>query len=119
MLRIMIVDDEELSIKRLSRILRESGKVGECRSFLVPGEAYEYAKSHPIDIAFLDISMPEISGMKFSGLLQELDKAMDIVFVTGYDTYAAEAFERSALDYLLKPVTAERVLKVLQKSELG
>ncbi|MGP0586029.1 response regulator [Paenibacillus timonensis] len=118
MLRVMIVDDEELSIKRLSRILTESLSVGECHTFLVPSEAYEYAKRHPIDIAFLDISMPETSGMNFSGLLKDLDEEIDIVFVTGHDSYAVEAFERSALDYLLKPVMAERVAMTLEKARM-
>ncbi|MGG6313194.1 response regulator [Paenibacillus macerans] len=116
MLRAMIVDDEELSIKRLTRILSDSGDVDIRQTFLDPDVAYDYAKSHPVDIAFLDISMPEINGMKLSGLLQELDESMDIVFVTGYDTYAVEAFDRNALDYLLKPVTSERVSRTLGKA---
>ncbi|MCM3702123.1 response regulator [Paenibacillus macerans] len=115
MLRTMIVDDEELSLKRLSRILAESGRVESCRTFQNPYEAYEYVKSHPIDVAFLDISMPEIDGMKLSSRLQELDEAIYIVFVTGYDSYAVQAFELSALDYLLKPVTVQRVAKTLDK----
>lgn len=116
MLQAMIVDDEELSLKRLMRILTESGKIASCRSFLNPSEAYDYAKSNHVDIAFLDISMPEICGMQLSSLLQELDEAIHIVFVTGYDEYAVQAFELSALDYLLKPVTAERVSKTLAKA---
>ncbi len=60
----IIVDDEELSVKRLTRILRENGKIATCRAFLNPHEAYEYSRANAVDIAFLDISMPEIDGMK-------------------------------------------------------
>ncbi|MEK5165609.1 BTAD domain-containing putative transcriptional regulator [Paenibacillus sp. FSL R5-0527] len=116
MMRAIIVDDEELSVKRLTRILRESGKIATCRAFLNPHEAYEYSRANAVDIAFLDISMPEIDGMKLSVLLQELDEEILLVFVTGYDSYAVQAFEVNALDYLLKPVTAQRVAKALNKA---
>lgn len=117
MLRAMIVDDEELSVQRLSRLLSESGKVSECHTFLTPMDAYEFARtnSRSIDIAFLDISMPDMDGMELSGLLQDLDGTIEIVFVTSYDEYAVRAFELSALDYLLKPATAERLGKTLDK----
>ncbi|CAG7645012.1 Protein-glutamate methylesterase/protein-glutamine glutaminase [Paenibacillus solanacearum] len=115
MLRAIIVDDEELSVKRLKRLLSESKDIETCHTFMNPLEAYEYAKSSPVDVAFLDISMPELDGMALSGLLLDLDNAMDIVFVTGHDEYALQAFDASALDYLLKPVTAERLDKTLAK----
>lgn len=115
MLRAIIVDDEELSVKRLGNLLSESGEIGDCPAFLDPWEAYEFVKANPIDVAFLDISMPEIDGLKFSGLLHDLDDSISIVFVTGHDEYAVQAFDRSALDYLLKPVTAERLSKTLDR----
>ncbi|TNJ64014.1 response regulator [Paenibacillus hemerocallicola] len=113
MLRAIIVDDEELSVKRLKSLLSESGEIGACPAFLDPWEAYEFVKANPIDVAFLDISMPEINGMELSGLLQALDDSIHIVFVTGHDEYAVQAFDKSALDYLLKPVTAERLSNTL------
>lgn len=115
MLRVIIVDDEGLSLKRLSRILSASGEVEVCATFQNPLEAYEYARDNPIDIAFLDISMPEVSGMMLSRQLHELYEAMDVVFVTGYEEYALQAFDISATDYLLKPVSAERVGQTLNK----
>lgn len=115
MLSVIIVDDEKLAIKRLKRILLDSGAIGECSVFSNPREAYEFAKEQRIDVAFLDISMPEINGMRLSQLLAELDDSIDIVFVTGYDNYAVQAFDMSALDYILKPITAERVAKTLHK----
>ncbi|WP_339312754.1 response regulator [Paenibacillus sp. FSL M7-0896] len=115
MLRVIIVDDEQPSLKRLSRILSESGEVVVCQTFQNPLMAYEYARENPVDIAFLDISMPEVNGMKLSRQLHELYRAMDIVFVTGYEEYALQAFDINATDYLLKPVSAERVRQALDK----
>jgi len=109
----MIVDDEELSVKRLKRLLLESGEFGVCHAFLNPSEAYEFATTNRIDIAFLDISMPTIDGMTLSGKLRELDDSIQLVFATGYGDYAVQAFDISALDYLLKPVTAERLSRTL------
>ncbi|USB33394.1 BTAD domain-containing putative transcriptional regulator [Paenibacillus sp. YPG26] len=114
-MRAMIVDDEALAGRRLCRILQESGEIEGCHTFLNPYEAYEYAHNNKVDIAFLDITMPEISGMELSELLQRLDEDLEVVFVTEYDHYAVQAFERGALDYLLKPVTSERVAKTLDK----
>ncbi|QNK57457.1 response regulator transcription factor [Paenibacillus sp. PAMC21692] len=111
----IIVDDEELAIQRLSMLLAETGEIDVCRTFLNPAEAYEYVVSHPVDIVFLDIYMPEISGMNFCSLLLELHPHIGVVFVTGYNDYAVEAFELSALDYLKKPVTEQRLAKTLDK----
>ncbi|RJX38003.1 response regulator [Paenibacillus pinisoli] len=115
MLRAIIVDDEPLSVKRLNRILSESGTVEVCGAFLSPLEACQYAEENPFDVAFLDISMPEIDGMSLSERLTELHPSIHIVFVTGYDEYAVQAFEMNALDYLMKPVTAERVARTLDR----
>jgi two-component system LytT family response regulator len=115
MLRAIIVDDEELSVKRLQRILAESDQIEICQTFLNPLEAYKFVQANPIEVAFLDISMPEINGMSLSSLLLAHDAAIDVVFVTGYDNYAVQAFDMSALDYLLKPVTAERLERTLVK----
>ncbi|WP_080834947.1 response regulator [Cohnella massiliensis] len=119
MLTAMIVDDEELSVKRLKRLLHESGEFGACHAFLNPAEAYEFAKTNPIDIAFLDIAMPKLDGMTLSGKLRELDDSIKLVFATGYGDYAVKAFDINALDYLMKPVTAERLDLTLGKIGKG
>ncbi len=115
MLRALIVDDEQLSVNRLKRILSESGEIEVCGTFLDPVEAYEFVKTNPIHVAFLDIDMPEINGMKLSSLFLDLDASIDVVFVTAYDNFAVQAFETSALDYLMKPVTTQRMTKTLDK----
>ncbi|MCZ8516018.1 response regulator [Paenibacillus filicis] len=106
MLRAMIVDDELLSLKRLKKMLAESGEIETCDAFLNPVEAYEFVKANPIHIAFVDIFMPEMNGFQLSSLLHDLDASIS-------DDYAILAFEMSALDYL-KPVTA-KTSKTLDK----
>lgn len=115
MLRAIIVDDEAPSIKRLRSLLAEHSEIEVCETFLNPLEAVEFIKSNPVDVAFLDISMPEIKGIELSGLLHEVDASIDVIFITGHDEYAVQAFDVSALDYLLKPVTSERLAKTLGK----
>ncbi len=115
MLRTILVDDEELSIKRLKKILTECSGIQICNTFSNSLEAYEYIKKNKVDVAFLDISMPDIDGMTFADMLRDTDSNIDVVFITGYDEYAVKAFELNALDYLLKPVTCERLQKTLDK----
>lgn len=116
MLNALIVDDEPLALKRLVTLLSENGVEPECcKCFLNWRNAYDYARNHQVDIAFLDISMPEIDGMKLSELLLSLNESIKVVFVTAHDNYAVQAFEAEAFDYLLKPITSERVAKTLAK----
>lgn len=116
MLSALIVDDEPLALKRLTALLRENGISEECcKCFLKWRDAYDYARSNRVDIAFLDISMPGIDGMKLAEMLRELNESIQVVFVTGYDAYAVQAFEADALDYLLKPFAADRVAKTLAR----
>lgn len=115
MLQVLIVDDEELAVERLERILREIDDTSFITVFLTSNDAYEYAKNHKIDVAFLDISMPYINGMMLSGLLKELYKDIDIVFVTGYDEFAVQAFHINALDYVMKPVKKERLKATVER----
>lgn len=114
-MRTIIVDDEELPMKLLQKALTDSGEIERCQTFTDPLAAYEFVKSNPIHVAFLDIGMPGINGLRLSDLLHELDDTIDVVFVTAYDHYAVQAFDMNVLDYLLKPVTAERMARTLEK----
>lgn len=115
MLTAMIVDDEALSVQRLHRLLAANSEIGTCHAFLNPREAYSFARENRIDVAFLDISMPEVDGMTLSSLLHALDESMHLVFVTGYSEYAVQAFDAHAVDYLLKPVTTARLSRTLDR----
>jgi two-component system, LytTR family, response regulator len=115
MLRAMIVDDEMLSVKRLKKILAESGEFETCHAFLNPVEAYEFVKTNPIHVAFVDLFMPEMNGFRLSSLLHDLDASIEVLLVTANDDDAIQAFEMGAVDYFIKPVTAQRMSKTLDK----
>jgi DNA-binding LytR/AlgR family response regulator len=116
-LRALIADDERLlreQLKvRLTAAWPELEVVGEARDGL---EAVEKADALRPDIVFLDIRMPGLTGIEAAGEIVALPGwAGEIVFVTAYDEYAVAAFERGALDYLLKPVEAERLAQTAQR----
>lgn len=112
MIRAWLVDDEALAIKRLSRMLEETGRVQVLGSSNDPAAAL--ADISGVDVLFLDIEMPGMNGFE---LLANLTPKPLVVFTTAYDQYAVKAFEVNGTDYLLKPVTPEALERALQKLE--
>ena len=110
MIRAYLVDDERLAIQRLSRLLGESGRVSVAGSTTDPEAAVEFLNQSSVDVLFLDIQMPGLSGFE---LLDQIEHPPLVVFTTAYDAYALEAFETAAVDYLLKPVEPERLQRTL------
>ena len=111
----LVIDDERLARKDLITLLGAHDHitvVGEADD--VPSAIKAMQTLNP-DVIFLDIQMPGDSGFE---LLEKMEVAAHIVFVTAYDEYAIRAFEVNALDYLLKPVNPERLAKALEKLEL-
>jgi DNA-binding LytR/AlgR family response regulator len=111
-LKVVVAEDEPFNRKRLSRLLREAGC--EVAAELPDGPAVlEWlAGGGQADALFLDIEMPGASGLDVA---LELPKHLPVVFVTAYAEHAVKAFEAAALDYLLKPATAERLDVSLQR----
>lgn len=111
-MRTLIVDDERLARNELKRLLHaheELKLVGEAAN---AEEARSLIDRHRPELLFLDIHMPGQSGFE---LLQELDNPPLVIFTTAHDDYAIRAFEVNALDYLLKPVEAERLAHAVEK----
>lgn len=113
-MKVLIVDDEKLALSRLKRLLNEQGveDIIECDS---PIKAITEVAKQKIDIAFLDISMPSMSGLELANNLLEIDSSIFIVFQTAYEEYALEAFESGGMDYILKPISSESIKKSLDK----
>lgn len=111
-IRCLIVDDEPLAIEILEEYIKKVSwleLVGTMDSGI---EAIEYLNNNSIDLVFLDIQMPDLSGIQVA----ELTKGKcDIIFTTAYHEYAVEGFELAAKDYLLKPISFERFLKAVQR----
>lgn len=114
-MRVLIVDDEPLARTALSQILRDRFDVEHFDSANDAFEAEELLTSNNYDVMLLDISMPEQSGFDLLDRLQQSDRPLpSVVFVTAYSQHALAAFERHAVDYVLKPFSAERVNQALQ-----
>lgn len=109
MKRAIIVDDEQAAIKKLERMLTEVGGIEICGAFSDPAAVPGFIKDNPVDIAFLDIEMPRLGGIELADRLIDIQSGIHIVFVTAYSEYAVEAFRCHALDYLLKPVSRQRL----------
>ena len=114
MLRAYVVDDERLAVQRLTRLLTDTGRVVVAGSSTDPLDALAALRHADLDVVFLDIHMPELSGLE---LVERLDRHIPVIFTTAYDRYALEAFAVNSIDYLLKPVGAARLAKALDKLE--
>ena len=114
LIRAFVVDDEQLAVQRLTRLLTDTGRVAVSGSATDPHDALEALRSADVDVVFLDIQMPEMTGFD---LIEQLDRNIPVVFTTAYDRYALEAFAVNSIDYLLKPVEAARLEKALDKLE--
>jgi two-component system response regulator AlgR len=119
MIKVFIVDDEEPARERLKELLGDIAAevpttvVGEARNGM---EAIERFPQSGAQVLLLDIQMPGIGGLEVARHLSALEPPPDVVFVTAHDRHAVEAFELNALDYLLKPVRAERLAAALKKA---
>jgi two-component system, LytTR family, response regulator len=114
LIRAFVVDDERLAVQRLTRLLTETGRVVVAGSATDPQEALDALGGMDVDVAFLDIQMPEMTGLE---LVERLNRDIPVIFTTAYDRYALEAFAVNSIDYLLKPVESSRLGKALDKLE--
>ena len=113
MITCIAIDDEPKALEVIERYCQKIGLVSLKAAFREPLKAIEFLNREEVDLIFLDINMPDISGMK---LLQTLSPRPLIIFTTAYSQYAVESYELNALDYLLKPVTFERFLMAVNKA---
>ena len=117
-LKILVVDDEPLARDRLHELLVDisiqfpSTVVGEAGNGVA---ALEFLRDHAVDVVLADIRMPCMDGIELAGHLGAFPAPPAVIFTTAYDNYAVQAFDLNAVDYLLKPVRAQRLLVALQK----
>ncbi len=111
-MRALIIDDERLARKELMTLLEEHPSIEIVGEAANADEAEQLINDLNPDLLFLDIQMPGKTGFQ---LLEELDAVPLVVFTTAYDEFALKAFEVSALDYLLKPIQAERLAETITK----
>ncbi|MDD4239238.1 MAG: response regulator [Desulfotomaculaceae bacterium] len=115
MIKAIIVDDEQPSLDKLEKLLSNSGLAEVVGKFTEPLRALEFLKENRIDAVFLDIEMPDMNGIELATRILDLQGNTGVVFVTAYNQYAVEAFRLNALDYLMKPVSADRLKETLYR----
>ncbi len=114
MLTALVVDDELHARRALEVMLTATGAFRLLPSCATAIEALHAIKAAAPDVVFLDVQMPQVNGFQLLSML-EPETVPDVVFVTAFDEFAVAAFERSAVDYLLKPVEKERLARTVER----
>lgn len=113
MITAIAVDDEIPALKLVETFCNKTDGVELVRSFNLPTEAVKYISKYPVDLLFLDINMPSLTGLEFVKAIQQ--ETM-VIFTTAYSEYAVEGFNLNAIDYLLKPFTLKRFQQAIKKA---
>ena len=113
MINVIIVDDEPLALDILETYIQKMPDLNLVKKCSNAIEANQTLKEHTIDLMFLDIQMPQLSGIDFFRSLVHPPK---VIFTTAYANYAIEGFELDAVDYLLKPISLERFMKAVNRA---
>ena len=114
-MRAILVDDELSALIYLEKLLLKIGCVNIVGKYINPSEAIVKVLHDKPDIVFLDVEMPGISGIEVAEAIQRSLPKICIIFITAFDEYAVRAFELNAVDYVLKPITHDRLKKTLQR----
>lgn len=108
-MRVLLVDDEELQLLRLKDVVTRLLPEAEIVAYANPVLAWEEQKTTPVDIAFLDIQMPVLSGIMLAKKLKSVNPRVNVIFVTAHTQFALEAYRIHASGYITKPVGIEQV----------
>jgi DNA-binding LytR/AlgR family response regulator len=113
MINCIVVDDEPPAIGILETYISKIDYLNLVRSFTDPLQALLYLNTEKVDLAFVDVNMPQLKGVD---LVKNLQKETQVVFTTAYPDYAVEGFALQVLDYLVKPISFERFLQAAQRA---
>lgn len=114
-LRVLVVDDERPALDELSYLLARDDRVGEVLTSDSATEGLRILRESDVDCLFLDIQMPGLSGLELAQVLTRFKTPPPIVFVTAHEEHAVDAFELQAVDYVLKPVRADRLAEAVRR----
>nr|WP_321452873.1 LytTR family DNA-binding domain-containing protein [uncultured Carboxylicivirga sp.] len=114
MIRTIAIDDEPLALQLLTSYIEKTPFLELAGAFDNPIDALEFLKHEDVDLMFIDIQMPDLTGVEFARILEKPPK---LVFTTAYEKYALEGFKLEAIDYLLKPFGYEDFFKAAQKAQ--
>lgn len=115
-LTVLVVDDERPVLDELVFLLGRDERIGEVRAANSGAEAMRHLESNDIDVVFLDVAMPGLTGLDIARILGQFKTPPKVVFVTAHDGHAVDAFELNAVDYLLKPVREDRLRESVRRA---
>ncbi|WP_088310458.1 LytR/AlgR family response regulator transcription factor [Novosphingobium sp. B 225] len=115
-LRTLIVDDEPLAIERMQVICAALSQIAVVGTAMDGKAALAAIEAHAPDLVLLDMTMPELDGISVARTLAHTPQAPAVIFVTAHDNFAVEAFDLDAVDYVLKPVTSERLERAVARA---
>lgn len=118
-LNALVVDDEQPVLDELVWLLERDDRIASVRATNDGADALRMLEHGGIDLVFLDVAMPGLSGLDIARLLGRFRDAPSIVFVTAHEAHAVEAFEMNAVDYLLKPIREERLRESVRRASAG
>lgn len=113
MIKAIALDDELPALQVIRNFCEQTDFIDLVKTFHQPGEALKYIQQYPVDLLFLDIQMPAVSGIDFYRSLQQQTM---VIFTTAYSEYAVEGFNVNAVDYLLKPFSLDRFKQAVTKA---
>lgn len=113
MIKAIAIDDEPLALKIIETFCAQTEGISLEKTFSKPNDATRYISNFPVDLIFLDIQMPSITGIDF---YKSLETDAMVIFTTAYSEYAVEGFNLNAVDFLLKPFTYDRFLQAVHKA---
>ena len=114
-LKAIALDDEPPALKVIGSLCKQNPNINLVQTFTKPSEATAFLQNNPVDLLFLDINMPTISGIDF---FKSISQPVMLIFTTAFSEFALEGFNLQAIDYLLKPITPERFEQACQKALL-
>jgi DNA-binding LytR/AlgR family response regulator len=114
-LRVLVIDDERPALDELAFLLESDHRITEVHTTGSPTEALRLLQQLEVDAVFLDINMPGLTGIELAQVLSRFRTPPAAVFVTAHDQHAVDAFELNAVDYVLKPVRAERLAEAVRR----
>lgn len=116
-MKVIVVDDEPLALEHFKDVTSEINEISQVNCFIKASKALEFAEDNEINIAFLDVEMPGISGIELAKKLHSIDEDINIVFITGYEKYALDAFSVDGIAYILKPYSESEINKAIEKAK--
>jgi len=114
-IRVVVVDNSEELLMKLTCILKEIDGIELCGSFSEAIAAMQYVKEHPVDMVFSDVVMPDISGITLASKLYELSDPPEVVLLSGIPGFSLEAWKIRAFGFIVKPYTKLQIVQMIDK----